>query len=1188
MPFEPTIGAEPIAGYQLIERLGTGGYGAVWKVTAPGGLTKAVKIVFGDLSGHQAEQELKALGRIKEVRHPFLLSLERFEVLDGQLFIVTELADKSLLDRFNECREKGLPGIPRDELLPYLRDAAEALDYMSDTHGLQHLDIKPQNLLLVGGRIKVADFGLVKELVGTSMTATGGVTPIYATPEAFDGRISRHSDQYSLAVVYQEMLTGVRPFPGTTILQLAAQHMSGRPLLDPLPPSDRLAIGRALSKIPEKRFPTSREMVESLLRGKDIPAFPPASKADNPIKPRASKTPISSRTPAPSQKSNGNLPQPTAVGIEVAAILQSVALGPPQRTKRIPLPGPIVAASPSDKAKLQPALFLGVGNQGCLTLRHVKERLTKKFGNVNDMPVFRFIQVDTDRTDIKQSHQDGTSSPLMPEETVLAALGKPDHYRDKSKQILKWLDRRWLFGIPRSLATEGIRPLGHLAFVDHAEEIKDKLHAALASMTSDETLEKMEQQGFELRNPTPRVYLVASIAGATGGGMVVGMAYLIQQILTERNLAANELCGILLHSTSPKPAENELSCINARATLEELKHFSNPAHAYPGDPAHGLAAFDAEAAPFENCYLVHLGDQLPFEEVATATANVAEYLFLDAATEAGAFFDQHRAASRCENRHGDGCLTLRSFGLFRGHLPRNELIQQATLLFCRNLVSKWPGEQSEFQKERIEKQAEKLAVSLGIQEDSLVAKFHSFSEQALGEELEAFFTKLLGPPSGDSIKPNSTSPGRESAKASLKAVDGLLGRGQEGAGDSYASTSSFEKALDAKAKEVSQELAASLLEWLHQIVEDPAHRLKTAENAAGWLTHHMLTGLENVRKQSTQLRQFRDGLRQRIDNGGQLDKLSGIRWLNSVRRQPQTTGASSRALEYCWVRLGEIALKNTQAVLSSLYHEVTNFAQDLVISRHKLAQFVSLFDSDRATNVPASRSRGTANCIELLPAKATGVSEAAARIIKNLPAELTRRVEENFQTEVLDCESGLWGMLTGGEDLLRRREEQRATSSVAFWDLVSKHADLAQGYKDKLLLRARPFLVKALEELDSAQLFLQSADAPNLVEDALNKYITLAQPKPCTSGGWKHLLLTLPDSPAGKELHEMINACVPDVPTTLLYSEEDLLLCFEVADLPIDEIMEALTGQEPHYARLAQRVLTRIDIPWSVPCFEET
>jgi serine/threonine protein kinase len=268
MPLVKERNTEPIPGYRLLERLGRGGFGEVWKCEAPGGLFKAVKFVYGNLDGldsdrAQAEEEGRAIDRIKAIRHPFLLSIDRVEVVGGELLIVTELADKNLYALFQERRQAGLPGIGRAELLAYLREAAEALDLLNHEHGLQHLDIKPHNLFLVSKHVKVGDFGLVSSL-GAGGIPGGAITPLYASPEVFKGALSPQSDQYSLAVVYQELLTGQLPFQGKNARQLLIQHTRGEPDLSPLPEADRHVVARALAKDPEQRFPSCQDFVSAL------------------------------------------------------------------------------------------------------------------------------------------------------------------------------------------------------------------------------------------------------------------------------------------------------------------------------------------------------------------------------------------------------------------------------------------------------------------------------------------------------------------------------------------------------------------------------------------------------------------------------------------------------------------------------------------------------------------------------------------------------------------------------------------------------------------------------------------------------------------------------------------------------------------------------------------------------------
>ena len=284
---ERRAGDEPIAGYVLVEPLGRGGFGEVWKCVAPGGLHKAVKFV--PAGGDQHRQEEAAFERVRSIRHAFLLTLERVEAVGGDLVMVMELADAQLQDRFDECRRDRQRGIPRDELLGYLSDAAEALDVIAAKYGLQHLDVKPANLFLIDGHVKVGDYGLVRCL-GADKTATG-LTPKYSAPEVLRGHADARSDQYSLALVYHELLTGSFPYSGRTPQQLMLQHVTADPDLAALPEADRPVVGMALAKQPARRFPSCTAFVKALAGAQNVgplPGHTPPPRVDAPPDTKAS------------------------------------------------------------------------------------------------------------------------------------------------------------------------------------------------------------------------------------------------------------------------------------------------------------------------------------------------------------------------------------------------------------------------------------------------------------------------------------------------------------------------------------------------------------------------------------------------------------------------------------------------------------------------------------------------------------------------------------------------------------------------------------------------------------------------------------------------------------------------------------------------------------------------------------
>src|SRR5262245_47241347 len=263
-------GAEPVPGYRLIEPLGRGGFGEVWKADGPGGFKLALKFV--RLTDDVGPVELRALDVIRDIRHPHLLTTFGAWQVENWLVVALELAEGTLMDRFRTAVGQGFPGIPVPELLAHLRDAADGPDYLNSPRnpsdgpapvGIQHRVVKPPVLLLVGGRVKVADFGLSRVLAHSMTSHTGSMSPAYAAPEFFQRKTSSQSDQYSLAVTYCHVRGGRLPYTGN-MAEIVAGHLYHPPDLTMIPKAERPAVARALDREPRDRWPSCRAFVEAV------------------------------------------------------------------------------------------------------------------------------------------------------------------------------------------------------------------------------------------------------------------------------------------------------------------------------------------------------------------------------------------------------------------------------------------------------------------------------------------------------------------------------------------------------------------------------------------------------------------------------------------------------------------------------------------------------------------------------------------------------------------------------------------------------------------------------------------------------------------------------------------------------------------------------------------------------------
>ncbi len=275
IPFDPFETESPKApvppcpqGYKLMEKLGSGGMGEVWRARdlklGRGVAIKFLRAVASDDDLVRFKREAETASRLN---HPGVTSIHAVGQVQGRSYIVMQLVNGRTLAMWPPEDQRGLVRI--------VRDTARAVDH-AHNHGVLHRDIKPSNILMeelsepnqTERAVLVTDFGLAKWVVDSSqLTQTGQVvgTPAYMSPEQVRGEeTGRQGDVYSLGATLYELLEGHPPFTGENALQILRKVVEEEPA--PVLGELGAVVAKAMEKDPALRYATAGEFAEDLDR----------------------------------------------------------------------------------------------------------------------------------------------------------------------------------------------------------------------------------------------------------------------------------------------------------------------------------------------------------------------------------------------------------------------------------------------------------------------------------------------------------------------------------------------------------------------------------------------------------------------------------------------------------------------------------------------------------------------------------------------------------------------------------------------------------------------------------------------------------------------------------------------------------------------------------------------------------
>jgi hypothetical protein len=790
---------------------------------------------------------------------------------------------------------------------------------------------------------------------------------------------------------------------------------------------------------------------------------------------------------------------------------------------------------------LFPALVVGLGRTGLEVLRRLRRLVRDRFGGCDATPHLRFLYLDTDPDETAAAV--GGDDPLPPHQVTLAKLHRPAHYlqREGLPAVEQWLPPNTLYQLPKAAGpAAGVRAFGRLALCDNYRLIAQRVRHEIEPFLTDEVLERSAAAtALGVRSNRPRVYVVAGLAGGTGGGMFLDLAYLIKHELRNVGYRNPEAHALLVLPSADKTG-GRAGQANAFAALAELNHFATNRYQTRFDNSEPPVT--DPNPPFERCGVVEWPRKATEKDHHRVVGAVARAAFLDLFTPVGGRTDYVRSVAPTDPYSGP---TVQPFGVFRLSWPRYELLAAITRRLGQNTLRRWTAKEATHLKEPIRYWLVDQWAQYQLAPPAVIARFEKAVADALRGSPEGTF---------DAVVAALCTPGagKVDGSAAVNALDQLIKLVGKPEVEQSGGTPSLQQTVDVAAKELLAEAEGNLATVAVSFIEQPQYRLAGAEEALTQITERLTETVEQLEHE------HRRKSREATETFARLFPIIGSLAGSAITLVGRRGGLTAELLEllaaYPRQRYRGLLLAAALSLFRKLRDGMPEYVRDVHFCRTKLDGFADAIGAVKTAD-PDDEPGAF-----VLPVGCAHLDAAADQFLSDLPPDDLLRFDQDFQAEVGKKFRGLVN--------------------------VCLKADRAERFPPLLLDAARRFLDARLEKANPAEALARYRGRGEECRCVLEDAYTAAAPalRPAARGAVEATILAAPDGPDGDQLRELVAAANPGVEFIPAPLPDDILVYREYPRTPVGELPQlAGPAQQAYLAALGtdKPPHARGDVEWA-------